>query len=95
MMKDYELTLVLDGDLSSQDQKKLSEKIKKIIEEHKGKLEKQDDWGRKDLAYPIKKKKTGFYLYWEFKLEPQDLSKIDKKLKIEEGVLRYLILRKE
>ncbi len=94
MMKDYELTLVLDGDLSSEDQKKLTEKIKKIIEEEKGKVERTYDWGKKELAYPIKKKKMGFYFCWEIKVTPEALDKIDKKLKIE-GVLRYLILKKE
>ncbi|MBM3205622.1 30S ribosomal protein S6 [Candidatus Shapirobacteria bacterium] len=94
-MIDYELTLVLSADLSSEDQKKLIEKIKKTIEEQKGKIEKQEDWGKKELAYPIKKKKMGFYFWWEAKLDPESLSKIDKKLKMEEEVLRYLILRKE
>jgi len=94
-MFDYELTLILDGELSSEDQKKLTEKIKKIIEDVKGKVEKTNDWGKRELAYPIKKKKMGIYFLWEIKVAPQDLDKIDKKIKIEEGVLRYLILRKE
>ena len=94
-MKDYELTLVLDPDLSSEDQKKLTEKIKKIIEDTKGKVEKVNDWGKRELAYPIKKKKMGFYFLWEIKLALGDLDKIDKKIKIEEGVMRYLIIRKE
>ncbi|MCJ7829674.1 30S ribosomal protein S6 [Patescibacteria group bacterium] len=94
-MFDYELTLILDADLSAEDQKKLTEKIKKIIEDAKGQVEKTNDWGKKELAYPIKKKKMGFYFLWEIKLTPDDLDKIDKKLKIEEEVLRYLILRKE
>ncbi len=94
-MKDYELTLILDADLSSEDQKKLSEKIKKIIEDAKGKVEKTNDWGKKELAYPIKKKKMGSYFLWEIKADSQQIDKIDKKLKIEEEVLRYLILRKE
>jgi small subunit ribosomal protein S6 len=94
-MKDYELTLVLDPDLSSEDQKKLAEKIKKIIEDTKGKVEKVNDWGKRELAYPIKKKKMGFYFLWEIKLASGDLDKIDKKIKIEEGVMRYLIIRKE
>ena len=89
------MTLILDADLSSEDQKKLIEKIKKIIEDTKGKVEKINDWGKKELAYPIKKKKMGSYFLWEIKVAPQDLDKIDKKLKIEEEVLRYLVLRKE
>jgi len=94
-MENYELTLILDPDLSSEDQKKLTEKIKKIIEDTKGKVEKVNDWGKRELAYPIKKKKMGFYFLWEIKLTPGDLDKIDKKIKIEEGVMRYLIIRKE
>jgi len=94
-MFDYELTLVLDADLSSEDQKKLIEKIKKIIEDAKGRVEKTNDWGKKELVYPIKKKKMGSYFLWEIKVAPQDLDKIDKKIKIEEGLLRYLFLRKE
>ena len=94
-MFDYELTLILDADLSSEDQKKLIEKIKKIIEDTKGRVEKTNDWGKKELAYPIKKKKMGSYFLWEIKVAPQDLDKIDKKIKIEEGLLRYLFLRKE
>ncbi len=94
-MRDYELTLVLDGELSSEDQKKITQKIKKIIEDEKGKVEKQNDWGKRELAYPIKKKRMGFYFLWEIKIAPEELDKIDKKLKIEEGVLRYLIIRKE
>ena len=94
-MFDYELTLILDPDLSSEDQKKLIEKIKKIIGDTKGKVEKTNDWGKKELAYPIKKKTTGDYFLWEIKADSQQIDKIDKKLKIEEEVLRYLILRKE
>ena len=94
-MFDYELTLILDPDLSSEDQKKLIEKIKKIIEDTKGKVEKTNDWGKKELAYPIKKKTMGYYFLWEIKADSGQIDKIDKKIKIEEEVLRYLILRKE
>jgi len=94
-MTDYELTLVLDTDLSSENQKKLIEKIKKTIEENKGKLEKQEEWGKKELAYPINKKKNGIYFCLALKASSEALPKIDKKLKIEEGVMRYLIIRKE
>ena len=89
------MTLVLDADLKSEDQKKLIAKIKKTIEENKGKIEKEEEWGKKELAYPINKKKNGFYLLLNLESSKEDLPKIDKKLKIEEGVLRYLILRKE
>jgi len=94
-MEKYELTLVLDADLNSEDQKKLIAKIKKTIEENKGKIKQEEEWGKKELAYPINKKKNGVYLLLNLESSKEDLPKIDKKLKIEEGVLRFLILRKE
>ena len=94
-MEKYELTLILDADLSSENQKKTIANVKKIIEENKGKVGKEEEWGKKELAYPISKKKNGFYFLINLESSKQDLPKIDKKLKIEEGVLRYLILRKE
>ena len=94
-MKDYELTLVLDADLSSEDQKKLIAKIKKIIEGNKGKVKKEEEWGKKELAYSIKKKQNGIYFCLSLGISPEDLPKIDKKIKMEEGVMRYLIIRKE
>ena len=94
-MEKYELTLVLDADLDSEDQKKLIAKIKKTIEDNKGKIKSEEEWGKKELAYPINKKKNGVYLLLDLESSKEDLPKIDKKLKMEEGVLRYLILRKE
>jgi small subunit ribosomal protein S6 len=94
-MEKYELTLVLDADLNSENQKKLIAKIKKTIEENKGKIKSEEEWGKKELAYPINKKKNGFYLLLNLESSKEDLPKIDKKLKMEEGVLRFLILRKE
>jgi small subunit ribosomal protein S6 len=94
-MRDYELTLVLDPDLTSENQKKLTEKIKKTIEELKGKVEKFDEWGRKELAYPIKKKKMGFYLLWEIKLPEKAPPELNKKLKLEEEVIRFLLVKKD
>jgi small subunit ribosomal protein S6 len=94
-MEDYELTLVLDPDLSSANQKKLVEKIKKIIEEGKGKVNKEEEWGKKELAYPINKKKNGIYFCLTLNVLPEVVPKIDKKIKAEEEVMRYLIIRKE
>ena len=94
-MNDYELTMILDSDLTSENQKKLLEKFKKLIEDGKGKIVKQDDLGKKELAYPINKKKMGVYFFWEVKISAIDIRQLDKKLKFEEGVMRHLIIRKE
>lgn len=94
-MKDYELVLVIDPDLAGADQKKLVSKIKKIIEELKGKVGKTDEWGKKELAYPIKKKNLGYYFLLEVKLPSTAPAEIENKLKLEERLMRYLLVKKE
>ena len=94
-MRDYELTLVIDPDLTSVNQKKIFTKIKKIITDLKGKVGKEDEWGRKELAYSIKKKTMGSYFLWTVKLPAEAPAEIDKKLKLEEAVIRYLLVKKE
>ena len=58
-MWDYELTFIIDADLSGEEQKKLLTKVQKVVTELKGKIEKRDKWGKKELSYPIKKKNMG------------------------------------
>lgn len=94
-MRDYELTLVLDPDLKTEEQKKLQTKIAKLITDFKGKIAKKDEWGKKELSYPIKKKKMGVYFCWFVKLLPEAVGQLDKKLKLEESIMRYLIIKKE
>ncbi len=94
-MRDYELTLVIDPDLTSENQKKLINKVKKFVEDIKGKVEKIDDWGKKELAYPIKKKNMGSYFLCQINLPEDGVDKLDKKLKVEEEIIRFLQVKKE
>ena len=54
---------------------------------------KEDLWGVKNLAYPIKKQISGYYAHFEIQADPKDAKDLDKSLKVEEDVLRYLIVR--
>lgn len=94
-MRDYELTLVLKAGLADQEREKLLEKIKKLIEAAKGKIESQDLWGKKALAYLIKKEKEGVYVHLVLSLPEKETDPLERKLKIEEGVLRNLLVRKD
>lgn len=94
-MRDYELTLVISPDLTSENQKKLLARIKKIITDQEGVVAKTVEWGKKEFAYPIKKKTLGCYFWWEIKLAEDKVVPVDKKIKLEESILRYLLIRKE
>ena len=93
-MRDYELVLVVDPDLTPEKQKKLIAQIKKIIEEFKGRVAKIDEWGKKELSYPIEKKNLGYYFLLTTQLPEKKISDFDRKLKLEKGILRYLLVRR-
>lgn len=89
------MTLILDSGLAAPKKKELITKIKKILTEAKGKVEKTDEWGKKSLAYPVRKKEEGDYLFWEVLLPEESPAQIDKKLRLENEILRYLLVRQE
>lgn len=89
-MNKYYLTLVLKSGLDEKAQKELLDGVKKKFE----KIIKEDLWGEKDLAYPIQKQTKGFYVHWEIEADPKVIKDIDKTLKVEEDILRYLIVRR-
>jgi len=93
MMKKYELILVLKADLKEEDKEKLLKKLKKWLA--KGKILSQTSWGKKELAYPIKKQTTAEYLFLEMEVIPEKGGEIEKKLRLEESVLRHLLVRKD
>lgn len=94
-MRNYELVFVLEPDLKEQEKKDFFQKLKKAIEDFKGKVEEVKEWGRRILAYPIKKKEAGDYFLWNFSLPEESLPELEKKLRLENVLLRYMIVRKE
>lgn len=91
-MNQYYLTLVLKPDLEEKERKELLDDIEKNLKTEKSKV-KLDEWGPRGLSYPIKKQNTGFYVHFEFATEPENVKGLDKTLKIEENLLRYLLVR--
>lgn len=93
-MNSYYLTLVLKPDIEEKERKTLLDSMVKKLTGEAGKVEKEDLWGVKDLAYPIKKQTKGFYAHFEINADPKIVTGLDKVLKVEEDVLRYLLVRK-
>ena len=89
------MTIVLDGKATSAKKKAVSEKVTKLIELNKGKIEKEEDWGVKELAYEIKKSTSGNFLYFVLELDPNSVKAISTKLEQEGEVIRFLLVRNE
>jgi small subunit ribosomal protein S6 len=94
-MKLYELNYLISPDLSEEELKIFQEKINSNIQNEGGKLEKIKLPIRKKLAYLIKKKGGAYLVTSDFYFLPEKLENLEKKLKAESNILRYLILTKE
>ena len=93
MEKLYELTVLLHPDLEIDLEKPLS-KVEKIITDNGGKIITTDNWGKKRLAYTIKKQDFAVYVLFEVAVAPANASKIQGLLNITDEVLRYLMVEK-
>ena len=93
-MRNYEIAIVLHPDLEI-DIESATSKVEKIIELAKGKVTKKDNWGKRKLAYPIKKQDWGIYVFYNVQLDPSAVAQIENTLRITEEVMRYLIVSLE
>ncbi len=100
-MNSYLLTLVLKPEMDEKmRQELLDSMVKKLTGEDSsassgqvGKVKKEDLWGARDLAYPIKRQTKGFFAHFEIEADPKNAKGLDKTLKLEEDILRYLLVR--
>ena len=94
-MKNYELTYLISTDVSAEELKNFPEKIKSFIQEEEGAIKKTTEPSKTKLGYPIKEKGQGFLTILNFSLSPEKIANLEKKLKAENQILRYMILNKD
>ncbi|MCC7460030.1 MAG: 30S ribosomal protein S18 [Proteobacteria bacterium] len=89
-MRNYETIVIFKTAATEAAVSTITKKIEKVLTKKPGKIAKKDEWGNKTLAYPIKKEKQGKYVVWHFNAEPKTIAELDKALRYEEDVLRYI-----
>ncbi|MFO0970982.1 MAG: 30S ribosomal protein S6 [Candidatus Saccharimonadales bacterium] len=94
MEKLYELTVLLHPDLEIDLEKPLA-KVEKIITDNGGKVVSKDNWGKKKLAYPIKKQDFAVYVLFEVSIAPANANKVQSLLNITDEAVRYLMVEKD
>jgi len=90
-MRHYELVCIVHPDLDEAGFSGVIEKVKSWVLESKGSVDKVEIWGRKRLAYPIKKHREGQYVLFNLTLEPASTSIMDQNLRFLEPVIRYML----
>lgn len=89
-MRDYELVVLIHPDLEIDLEKPLS-KVRKIITDNGGEIVKEDNWGKRRLAYRIKNEDFALYVYFDVKLPAEAVKKIQSTFNITDEILRYLL----
>lgn len=92
-MNNYESIIILSQAISDESKLAVAEKVKELIQAN-GELKNVEEWGRKTLAYEIKKQKEGFYILFTFSVKPESISELDRILGLDESVLKHIIIKK-
>jgi small subunit ribosomal protein S6 len=90
-MREYELTVVLHPDLETDLETPLK-KVRGIVTDNGGKIVKEDNWGKKRLAYRINKEDFGVYVYFDVELPAEAVAKVNATLNITDEALRFLLV---
>ncbi len=94
-MRRYEVMVILDPDLEERTVAPSLEQFLGVIRQAGGTVEKVDIWGRRKLAYEIKKKGEGIYAVVDLSAEPAAVQELDRQLSLNESVLRTKVVRPE
>ena len=89
----YENTIIAKQDLAKKDLEDIKDKYSEIINNYSGKVLKIEEWGLMSLANKIKSYKKGFYIHYKFEGNNNTLNEIEKKIKIDSSVIRYLTVK--
>ncbi len=89
----YEFTYIINAAISDDQIKQLVQRVNKYVEENGGEILEVDEWGTRRLAYPINKKRNGYYVNMYFRAPGTLIGRLERALEIEDNMLRYLTLR--
>ena len=94
-MNKYELAVVVSAKIEDDARAEVIEKVKDLITRVGGNVTDVDEWGKRRFAYEIQKMKEGFYYFIHFESETTTPAEIEQRIRIMDGVIRYLCVKQE
>ncbi len=94
-MNKYELAVVVSANIEEEERTAVVDKCKALIERFGGAITEVDDWGKKRLAYEVRKMKEAFYYFIRFDAESTVPAEIESRVCIMDNVVRYLVVRQD
>jgi len=94
-VRDYELVFIVSPEVGDEGVQVTVDRVHGFIQEHGGEVKEVEQWGKRRLAYPIKRQAEGFYVVSQIKVEPEEVRALEGNLDLAEDVLRHLVTRAE
>ena len=96
-MREYEVTIIVQPTLEETARNEVIERVSTWLTHGEGEeaVPVANHWGMRQLAYPIKKHKQGYYVLFEAKLDPDRVTEIEQNMRFVETLLRFLVIRKD
>lgn len=92
MVKNYESVLIINAALEEEQIETIISKIVENLKTSGAEIVEVDKWGRKRLAYPIQKSKSGYYLLLRYDAPADLISKFERTLRLDENIIRYITI---
>ena len=93
ILRDYELIVIAAPQLDEEGVSNLTQRVSGWITGAKGTVTNTNVWGRRSLAYAIKKQTEGYYVQFNFQLLPSASRELERNLRLDENVIRHLVVR--
>ncbi len=91
----YETLILITPDLTPEELEQAKSKITDVVEKMEGKILRFEDWGNRQLAYPVKRQLRGHYLLLEFMGQPDLLNEVERQMRLDERFWKFLTLVKD
>jgi small subunit ribosomal protein S6 len=92
-LRDYELVLVINPEIPEEEVPSTIDKVSQFITGRGGEVAEVNRWGRRKLAYPIRRHLEGNYVVTQFRLDPNQVASLEVSLELTEEVIRHLVVR--
>ena len=89
----YETIFIAQPDIPEADADALSQTFEKVVQEGEGSLAKADRWGKRKLAYALRKHSEGYFYYFRYDAPAAAVAELERRLRIHEQILKYLSVR--
>lgn len=94
-MRSYELGVVLSPNLEEAEMTQAIDKLSGYLKAGGGTVSSVNVWGKRTLSYPIRRQREGIYVFLQAMLDARAIGEIERSLKLDEHVLRYLLVNLE